>query len=525
MALTKLTKPRARWATFKLKAIGAISRSLYDKLVDNGISVKDFGASTTNTPEENQVAIQAALDFGGHIVLPEMYRIKGKVIADVNNTVISGSGGILPEQGVLPPYGMLSIKGDGIRLKDITLDGDADNVIKRGSFGSDSVLGFINGVKNVKVDDVKINNTAYSAVTFDGDTDNIEFNRLEMNNIGEHPFYISGGNNKRVVINGLDLFDFGVYQTRQPSDPDHDCYVVKTRGDLLGDNHTVEINDLNLITSDACTQAYAVSMPSYIKVLRISRAVQRDESTKVIKLVNSTRAASFELEAHYCKGFDAAIYGSAPLPSGSSINLFGCDFGYHHNSRFNSEEKLLLNIEKAVDCKWNLSSNSSIMLSESNVEIKSEFLDCTFEMNKQVNFVINNPIMEGKIIKFSRVTFKSNTDSANDAIFMLVQVPTFLPSFVMFYECSGHGNLNDTFRYSSDVNNTRVIVVSCTTNIHTNMKTDGLTYRPTERTNGSSANRPSYGRVGVGYSYFDTTLNKPIYATDSGWVDAIGDSV
>lgn len=60
MALTNLTKPRARWATFKLKVAQAVSRSLYDKLVGMGVSPSDFGAV------EGQLAtaqIQAALDF------------------------------------------------------------------------------------------------------------------------------------------------------------------------------------------------------------------------------------------------------------------------------------------------------------------------------------------------------------------------------------------------------------------------------------------------------------------------------
>lgn len=43
MALTTLTKPRARWSTFKLKIAQAVSRSLYDKLTESGMSVKDFG--------------------------------------------------------------------------------------------------------------------------------------------------------------------------------------------------------------------------------------------------------------------------------------------------------------------------------------------------------------------------------------------------------------------------------------------------------------------------------------------------
>lgn len=42
---------------------------------------------------------------------------------------------------------------------------------------------------------------------------------------------------------------------------------------------------------------------------------------------------------------------------------------------------------------------------------------------------------------------------------------------------------------------------------------------------GTTAQRPSPATAGVGYPYFDTTLNKPIWSTGSVWVDATGATV
>lgn len=63
MALTSLTKPRARWLTFKLKVAQAVSRAIYDRLLDEGVYVEDFGASPSASPSSNSTAYSAAAEL------------------------------------------------------------------------------------------------------------------------------------------------------------------------------------------------------------------------------------------------------------------------------------------------------------------------------------------------------------------------------------------------------------------------------------------------------------------------------
>ncbi|QDF45944.1 hypothetical protein vBVpaPMGD2_5 [Vibrio phage vB_VpaP_MGD2] len=100
LALTKLTKPRARWLAFKSRIHMAIQRSIKDKL-DERLSVLDFGADPTGTVDSTaafNLATGAADEynetiFRRSIYIPDgRYKIDGKVYVRKGQTLF-GNGG------------------------------------------------------------------------------------------------------------------------------------------------------------------------------------------------------------------------------------------------------------------------------------------------------------------------------------------------------------------------------------------------------------------------------------------------
>ncbi|WLJ89316.1 hypothetical protein [Vibrio phage vB_ValA_R15Z] len=91
MALTKLTKPRARWATFKLSVADAVLRSLYDKILDNGVSGKDFGAVGDGIADDTR-ALELLFSYGGRVKLHSgTYRVSRRINLS-NGTKVIGEG-------------------------------------------------------------------------------------------------------------------------------------------------------------------------------------------------------------------------------------------------------------------------------------------------------------------------------------------------------------------------------------------------------------------------------------------------
>lgn len=92
MALSKLTKNKTKWTTFKLKLAGAISRSLLEKIVEGGISITDFGADPAH--DDNSAYIQRALEVVSTLGLPHTlvipdghFKFKGLVIPEGSHNV------------------------------------------------------------------------------------------------------------------------------------------------------------------------------------------------------------------------------------------------------------------------------------------------------------------------------------------------------------------------------------------------------------------------------------------------------
>lgn len=105
--MQQLTQPRARWTKFKLKVAQAVSRSLYDKLLDNGVSVKDFGAKGDGITDDT-AAIQAAIDYAvtvrdnsatmqASVLIPDGYYLVSRTITHHPRISVMHNGTIVPD--------------------------------------------------------------------------------------------------------------------------------------------------------------------------------------------------------------------------------------------------------------------------------------------------------------------------------------------------------------------------------------------------------------------------------------------
>lgn len=109
MALTQLTKPRTRWATFKLKVAKAVSRSLYDKIIESGISVMDFGAVGDGVVDDT-IACQTACTLGKNVIFPEGYTFKCNVSVEGGGRKIYLTGAtIIPADTSIPTFALSNL--------------------------------------------------------------------------------------------------------------------------------------------------------------------------------------------------------------------------------------------------------------------------------------------------------------------------------------------------------------------------------------------------------------------------------
>ncbi len=98
---SNLSKPSAWWATFKLKAAGAVSRSLYDKVIERGASPEDYGAvgdGITDDTAACKLAMQhkKVIFTGGktYLISDSLTPISGQHISAYGAIVTTGSNAI-----------------------------------------------------------------------------------------------------------------------------------------------------------------------------------------------------------------------------------------------------------------------------------------------------------------------------------------------------------------------------------------------------------------------------------------------
>lgn len=204
------------------------------------VNVKDFGAKGDGVTDDTQ-AIQDAIDNSKSIYLPQgTYKIKNLNLTNttLEKTVI-GNNANLQIFGDFD-YGLL-IKGNNIKLYNISLS-ISNDITDRGIYGDQPNVLIHSNAKNIYFENITIDESLYCGFVFNGNTENINFKNINLNNIGEHGFYISGGNNNKLKIENISCTELG-----KNTDSPHNTALFKIRSSDKSNNKNFLINNVNLI--------------------------------------------------------------------------------------------------------------------------------------------------------------------------------------------------------------------------------------------------------------------------------------
>ena len=200
------------------------------------------GVDDTNTIQQFFNSLNS-----GDIVKPmsDLYIITSIILENVSNVKFIGNLKFKIKNGANARNSNFRIDRtcNNISFDNLEIEGNREKQdVLPTDIGQFTVL-MIDG-NNIHLDNLKINNSTFSAISQNGNSKNIYIKHLMLSNIGEHGIYRSGGGNSRLVIDNLIVNNIGM-NTIQPKT--HECYVIKERGDVLNlVNEELIINNANV---------------------------------------------------------------------------------------------------------------------------------------------------------------------------------------------------------------------------------------------------------------------------------------
>ena len=521
----------ARESAVKSKVFG----SLDDRLEENEQDLVSYKAdyATTNINIKSApynakgddvddtasfLALTAALNgaTGVHIIIPAgIYVLSSTIIFNLTNSWITCYGTIKLKPGILTPYGLITMSGKNNRIDGLTIDGNHINAIDEEIFGSSSLLGFDQLVENYKFTNTKLINSKYSGVTFNGLAKNIVFDGMEFNDIGEHCFYISGGLNKDITFRHIRVMNYGMYQNRgQASGLVHNCYVIKSRGDVLGNNDNFLLEDITVDFDVVSLRAESVIVAYYLSNIIIER-INTINIFKGISIANVTGASlGANIYINKCKT-TGILHGTPP-------QIIHCEV---HNSYIdNCYPDGLFTLSKVVNTTFNFAQGSSIQCYASFADTDKLLYEmCTFKFNDSIGrFVLNYNIP--KDIVFDQCSFKSVTAVATlDAIDLGAGLTWGANQFI-FSNCQCYGIFRMLFRDNSLNPNIKLSFINSaipsptalSNSVSTNLK---LINCNNVQFSGTTADRPIATSITKGFHYYDETISKDIHWNGANWKD------
>jgi hypothetical protein len=473
------------------------------------VNAKQYGVVGDGITDDTAAfqALASAINgkSGIRLTIPDgTFIISARFAMVVNNSIIDCLGKFKFKGGTTTPYGLLYVKGNNNKIFGLTMDGNYTNAIDEGAFGSSGAVVVGATSSNTTFYNTNISNMMYTAILCDGNTTNITFDGVVINEVGEHCFYISGGNNQNWILKNLDITNFGMYlDGGRPNHllVQHDCCVYKNRVNAgYADTDLVSVENVKVNFTRTSSTVKEVVVPAHLSTIKIKNVNTINAFSDVVIANITSVNDDVNIYMDNCKAY-TPYYGTPTVSMYLEIT----------NSSFtNSAPIQLLSIARMDNVTFNLATGSSITLttphSNANELIwnKVKFIwngstpftigydlaknwymnNCEFSQTASSNgcFYLNNGVTFSNKVVFNQCystvtsyTFKDNSASAT--------------LHVEFYNCLSSYRLTNSVSANRKLLNCNNVLSS-----------------------GPTGSRPLHVDISPGFIYYDTSLSLPVWS-------------
>ena len=410
-------------------------------LEDISINVKSFGAIGDGVSDDTEAfktfASYIREKSGLSLTIPSgVYILSERVDLKFNDSVLNCYGTIQLSDGIITPYGIIHVGGVNNVVNGLSLDGNESNALDEQAFGVSALLVIDEGASNVEFNNLKLVNSKYSAIIYNGNTQNVRYYNTELRNIGEHCWYISGGDNRGGLIKGVRCTDFGVYKNRgQQPDSSHVAFMIKSNDDRQPLNYDIRVEDVEIDFTVDATGANAVMIVNSMQEINMVN-IKVDDSIKRLALLNLNNFVP-KPKIYIDKVKTARVESAATSGVPYDIEI--------HNSEFTNNEMTRLLFYKIVsNTTFNLMTGSFAMRNFTGTGEYVLFNNVTFVFTNVNNrFDIQHD--GGKTIIFKDCRFESITEGQVYRIMRPSEGVTLVNTKFEFYNCEVKGNIRHVF--------------------------------------------------------------------------------
>ncbi|WP_018394765.1 glycosyl hydrolase family 28-related protein [Bacillus sp. 37MA] len=208
-----------------------------------------FGAIGDGVTDDT-IAMQSAINSmseGDTFELPRgVYRVSSINISNKKNCTFIFRGIIKALDNIDISEVVSIVSSDGSTFEGLTIDGNIRNVFDRQTYGDQPNLTIGFAQKDITFRNTVLKNSNYCGIVMNGMCENIYFDRLVFDNIGEHGIYISGGSNKNINFKKVSAKNLASNSYLKSQDS-HECYVFKVRHTAYSTNENLVFEDVELL--------------------------------------------------------------------------------------------------------------------------------------------------------------------------------------------------------------------------------------------------------------------------------------